>query len=95
MEDQAIRRTQTLASHLGNEDSLESTSSVRNQTEYVQEKLETKTIQAERRKTNFDVRKLTYIYDGDEEFTKLKEIASLAIERDPILNDGLKVWNSS
>lgn len=47
---------------------------------------EMKSIQSERESPSFDVRKMTYFLDGDEEFTKCKELASLIVERDPILN---------
>jgi hypothetical protein len=92
--DIAKRRTKTLASHLNQSTTdIEALESV--ECNATSKRLEVRTLEEERAKGNFDVRKLTYLLDGGEKYTRLKESVFLLLERDSIMNEGLKVFVNS
>eukprot|EP01097_Dermamoeba_algensis_P006577 TRINITY_DN4114_c0_g1_i1.p1 TRINITY_DN4114_c0_g1~~TRINITY_DN4114_c0_g1_i1.p1 ORF type:complete len:678 (+),score=189.18 TRINITY_DN4114_c0_g1_i1:51-2084(+) len=57
------------------------------------ETAESRKIHEERQKISFNVRQLTYLLDGGEKITALKEQIAKEIEQDPILNEGLKRYD--
>jgi len=88
------RRTATIFGHIKSEETEVLDASCCSASVPPQNK-EMETLAQERSNGTFDSRKLTFMLDGGERVTKLKEEIAVIISRDAILNDGLERFDFS